>query len=118
MEYRSLGKSGLQISALSFGTWITFGKQVENATADELLSYAYEQGINFFDNAETYARGKSEEVLGRLLQSKGWQRSSYLVSSKVFFGYEENKPNQRGLSRKHVIEGCEAALKRLQLDYI
>ena len=118
MEYRKLGRTGIQVSALSFGTWLTFGKQIENNTADELISVAYEEGVNFFDNAEIYARGKSEEVLGQILKSKQWARSSYLVSSKVFWGYEEGKPNQKGLSRKHIMEGCEAALKRLQLDYI
>ncbi|MEP7265610.1 MAG: aldo/keto reductase, partial [Bacteroidota bacterium] len=118
MEYRKLGNSGLQISALSFGTWLTFGKQIGDDTADQLITLAYEQGINFFDNAETYAKGKSEEVLGSLLKKKNWARSSYLVSSKVFYGYEDNLPNQRGLSRKHVIEGCDAALMRLQLSYL
>lgn len=118
MEYRRLGKSGLQVSTLSFGSWITFGKQIENNTADELLSIAYDNGINFFDNAEIYARGKSEEVMGAILKTKNWARSSYCVSSKVYFGYEEGKPNQTGLSRKHIIEGCHAALKRLRVDYI
>jgi len=118
MEYRRLGKSGLQVSALSFGSWITFGKQIESKTADELLSIAYENGVNFFDNAEIYAAGKSEEVMGNILKKKNWARSSYCISSKVFFGYEDKKPNQTGLSRKHIIEGCNAALKRLQVDYI
>jgi len=118
MEYRRLGKSGLQVSALSFGSWITFGKQIENNTADELLTIAYDNGINFFDNAEIYAAGKSEEVMGKILKQKNWARSSYCVSSKVYFGYEDKKPNQTGLSRKHIIEGCHAALKRLQVDYI
>lgn len=118
MEYRRLGKSGLQLSTLSFGSWITFGKQIENHTADELLSIAYENGINFFDNAEVYASGRSEIVMGNILKKKDWSRSSYCVSSKVYFGYEDKKPNQTGLSRKHVIEGCHAALKRLQVDYI
>lgn len=118
MEYRRLGKSGLQVSALSFGTWITFGKQIDDKTADTLLSTAYDAGVNFFDNAEIYAAGKSELVMGKILKSKNWARSSYCVSSKVFFGYEDKLPNQVGLSRKHVIEGCNAALKRLQVDYI
>jgi voltage-dependent potassium channel beta subunit len=118
MEYRRLGKSGLQLSALSFGSWITFGKQIDNRVADELLSIAYENGVNFFDNAEIYARGKSEEVMGDIINKKGWARSSYCVSSKVFFGFEEGKPNQTGLSRKHIIEGCHAAMKRLHVDYI
>ena len=118
MEYRRLGKSGLQVSTLSFGSWITFGKQIGDTTANDLLTAAYDHGINFFDNAEIYARGKSEEVMGAILKEKQWERSSYIVSSKVYFGYEQGKPNQTGLSRKHIIEGCHAALKRLQLDYI
>jgi voltage-dependent potassium channel beta subunit len=118
MEYRRLGKSGLQLSVLSFGSWITFGKQIEDKTADELMSIAYDSGINFFDNAEIYSRGKSETVMGQVLKKKDWARSSYCVSSKVYFGYEESKPNQTGLSRKHIVEGCHAALKRLQVDYI
>lgn len=118
MEYRRLGKSGLQVSVLSFGSWVTFGKQVPDGTADEMMSIAYENGVNFFDNAEIYARGKSELVMGEILKKKKWSRSSYCVSSKVFFGYEESKPNQTGLSRKHIVEGCHASLKRLQVDYI
>jgi voltage-dependent potassium channel beta subunit len=118
MEYRRLGKSGLQVSVLSFGSWVTFGKQIEDKTADELMSIAYDSGVNFFDNAEIYARGKSETVMGGILKKKNWPRSSYCLSSKVFFGYEDGKPNQTGLSRKHIIEGCHAALNRLQVDYI
>lgn len=118
MEYRRMGKSGLQLSVLSFGSWITFGKQIDNSMADRLMSMAYEAGINFFDNAEIYARGRSEQVMGEILKSKDWPRSSYCVSSKVFFGYEQGKPNQTGLSRKHIMEGCHAALRRLQLDYV
>ncbi|MFM2207390.1 MAG: hypothetical protein RL213_1365 [Bacteroidota bacterium] len=120
MEYRRLGNTGLQISALSLGSWLTFGKQISDETADELMSVAYEAGINFFDNAEIYARGKSEIVMGKILSRKKWERSSYLVSSKVFFGTEgkDAKPNQRGLSRKHIVEGCHDALKRLQVEYL
>ncbi len=118
MEYRRLGKSGLQVSTLSFGTWVTFGKQIDDKIADSLLSTAYDAGVNFFDNAEIYAAGQSETVMGNILKKKTWARSSYCVSSKVFFGYENKLPNQVGLSRKHVIEGCHAALKRLQVDYI
>lgn len=118
MEYRRLGKSGLQVSVLSFGSWVTFGKQIHDTTAEELMSIAYDSGVNFFDNAEIYARGRSELVMGEILKKKKWARSSYCVSSKVYFGYEEGKPNQSGLSRKHIIEGCHAALKRLQVDYI
>jgi voltage-dependent potassium channel beta subunit len=118
MEYRRLGKSGLQVSVLSFGSWITFGKQIGDSTAEDLMTIAYENGVNFFDNAEIYARGKSETVMGEILRKKNWPRSSYCVSSKVYFGYEEGKPNQTGLSRKHIVEGCHAAMKRLQVDYI
>jgi voltage-dependent potassium channel beta subunit len=118
MEYRRLGRSGLQVSVLSFGSWVTFGKQIGDSTADELMSIAYENGVNFFDNAEIYSRGKSETLMGNILKKKGWPRSSWCVSSKVYFGYEEDRPNQRGLSRKHITEGCHAALKRLQVDYL
>ncbi len=118
MVYRKLGKWGVQVSALSFGTWITFGKQIDDKTAEELMDIAYDNGINFFDSAEIYARGKAEIVLGNILKKRSWARSSYLLSSKVFFGYEQDKPNQKGLSHKHIIEGCNAALKRLQTEYI
>jgi len=118
MEYRRLGKSGLKVSVLSLGSWLTFGKQIGDAIAERLMDVAYEHGVNFFDNAEIYARGKSEIVMGEILKKKNWARSSYLVSGKVYFGYEDGKPNQTGLSRKHVIEGCHASLKRLQVDYL
>ncbi|GIV37949.1 MAG: NADP-dependent aryl-alcohol dehydrogenase [Cyclobacteriaceae bacterium] len=120
MEYRKLGKTGLPVSALSLGSWLTFGKQIDNDTADRLMTFAYDQGINFFDNAEIYARGRSEQVMGEILKKKGWPRDSYLVSSKVYFGYlgKDAKPTQRGLHRKHVVEACEQALKRLGLDYL
>lgn len=118
MQYRKLGNTGIQISALSLGSWITFGKQIEDNISEKLMSVAYDAGINFFDNAEIYARGQSEIVMGKALKNLNGPRSSYMVSSKVFFGYETDKPNQRGLSRKHVMEGCDAALKRLQVDYI
>lgn len=118
MEYRRLGKSGLQVSALSFGSWLTFGNQISDKVADELMGVAYDAGVNFFDNAEGYAEGKSEIVMGNILKSKGWDRESFVVSSKVFFGTENKGPNRVGLSRKHVIEACNAALKRLQVDYL
>ncbi|NNF01047.1 MAG: aldo/keto reductase [Bacteroidia bacterium] len=118
MEYRKLGKSGLLVSELSFGSWLTFGKQIDDKLSDQLMSYAYDNGVNFFDNAEIYARGKSEVVMGKVLKKKKWDRSSYLVSSKVFFGTGDAGPNQKGLSRKHVVEGCNAALRRLQVDYL
>ena len=120
MEYRKLGRSGLQVSALSLGSWLTFGKQIGDDVAEQLMHAAYDAGVNFFDNAEIYARGQSEIVMGNILARSGWDRSSYLVSSKAYFGTEgaKSKPNQRGLSRKHLVEACEAALRRLQVDYL
>jgi len=118
MQYNNLGKSGLMVSRLSLGSWLTFGKQISDDTAEALMDYAYEQGVNFFDNAEIYARGKSEEVMGAILKKKAWSRDSYIVSSKAFFGTGGQLPTQIGLSRKHLIEACEAALKRFQLDYL
>ncbi|MEY3504364.1 MAG: hypothetical protein RL349_955 [Bacteroidota bacterium] len=118
MQYNNLGKSGLQISRLSLGSWLTFGKQISDDTAEAIMTYAYEQGINFFDNAEIYARGKSEEVMGSILKKKGWSRDSYIVSSKAFFGIGGQLPTQKGLNRKHLVEACEAALQRFQLSYL
>jgi voltage-dependent potassium channel beta subunit len=120
MEYKRLGKSGLQVSVLSFGSWLTFGKQIGDATADELMTIAYDNGVNFFDNAEIYARGKSELVMGEILKKKNWRRDSYIISSKAFFGLggDDLKPTQRGLNRKHLVEACHQALERLQLDYL
>ena len=120
MEYRRLGKSGLQVSVLSFGSWVTFHKQIEDGIADELMGIAYDEGINFFNNAEVYALGKSEEMMGRVLKKKNWDRTSYVLSSKAYFGWrgKENKPNQTGLSRKHLVEACNEALQRLQTDYL
>jgi voltage-dependent potassium channel beta subunit len=120
MDYRRLGRSGLQISVLSFGSWVTFHKQIDDSIADELMGIAYEQGINFFDNAEVYALGESEKMMGRVLKKKNWDRTSYIVSSKAYFGWrgKENKPNQTGLSRKHLFEACNEALQRLQVDYL
>ena len=120
MEYRNLGKSGLQLSVLSFGSWVSFHKQIDDTIADELMGIAYDKGINFFDNAEVYALGESERMMGRVLKKKNWDRTSYVLSSKAFFGWrgKENKPNQHGLSRKHLVEACNEALQRLQTDYL
>ncbi len=120
MEYRNMGKTGLQLSVLSYGSWVTFAKQIDDGVSDRLMSIAYDNGVNFFDNAEVYSRGESEKMMGRVLKSKNWERSSYVVSSKAFFGWrgEANKPNQTGLSRKHLVEACDEALERLQLDYL
>jgi voltage-dependent potassium channel beta subunit len=116
MEYRRLGKSGLQVSEFSLGSWVTFAKQVDTGNAKELMTAAYDAGVNFFDNAEGYEAGASEVVMGEALRELGWGRDTYIVSSKVFWGGP--KPTQRGLSRKHVTDACHAALKRLQVDYL
>lgn len=116
MEYRRLGKSGLQVSELSLGSWLTFGLQISDDVAEKLMIKAYDEGVNFFDNAEVYANGQSEKVMGQILKKCNWDRSSYVVSSKVFWGGQ--KPNQKGLMRKHIVEACEAALKRLQVEYL
>lgn len=120
MEYRRLGRSGLQLSVLSFGSWVTFHKQIDDSIADTLMGIAYDNGINFFDNAETYARGESEKMMGRVLKKKNWDRTSYTVSSKAYFGSRgpDMKPNQTGLSRKHLVEACHEALERLQVEYL
>lgn len=115
-----MGKTGLQLSVLSFGSWVTFHKQINDGLADELMGIAYDNGVNFFDNAEVYALGESEKMMGRVLKAKNWDRTSYTISSKAFFGWrgKENKPNQTGLSRKHLTEACNEALQRLQTDYL
>jgi len=119
MQYRRLGKSGLQLSALSFGAWVTFGKQVDRTQARELLALAHARGVNFFDNAEIYNHGVAEEVMGDVLADLRFPRDSYCVSSKVFFGSAKNPlPTQHGLSRKHVIEACHQAMQRLRVDYL
>ncbi len=118
MEYRRLGKSGLQVSELSFGSWITFGNQIGDDTSENLMKMAYDAGINFFDNAEVYANGASEKVMGAILKKMKWQRDTYIVSSKVFFGAGGQLPTQKGLNRKHISEACHAALDRLQVDYL
>ncbi|MEM9025096.1 MAG: aldo/keto reductase, partial [Bacteroidota bacterium] len=118
MEYRRLGRSGLQVSALSFGSWLTFAKQIEDNTAEECMKLAYDNGINFFDNAEIYSRGQSEVVMGNILRKMGWARDTFIVSSKAYFGAGGDRPTQVGLHRKHLVEACDAALKRLQVDYL
>lgn len=116
MQYRRLGDSGLKVSVLSFGSWVTFKAQVDVGLAEKMMKYAYDAGVNFFDNAEAYAHGASEEIMGQALQNLGWSRDTYIVSSKVYWGGQ--LPTQRGLSRKHITDACHAALKRLQVDYL
>ena len=116
MNYRHLGKAGLKVSELSLGAWVTYGGQVGEEIARDCMIAAYEHGVNFFDNAEAYAGGKAEIVMGSVLKKTGWRRESYIVSTKIFWGGEG--PNDLGLSYKHIIEGVNSALKRLQLEYV
>jgi voltage-dependent potassium channel beta subunit len=116
MEYRKLGESGLKVSELSFGSWVTFVNQLTEKKALDCMAYAYEHGVNFFDNAEAYASGKSEILMGNILKKLKWDRDTYIVSSKVFWGGES--PTQKGLSKKHIHDACHAALKRLKVDYL
>ncbi len=116
MEYRRLGSSGLKVSTLSFGSWVTFKAQVDLPLAQKMMTTAYDAGINFFDNAEVYAGGASEEIMGDALKKLAWNRDTYIVSSKAFWGGQ--LPTQRGLSRKHLTDACHAALKRFKIDYL
>jgi voltage-dependent potassium channel beta subunit len=116
MEYRFLGRSGLKVSALSLGAWVTYGGQVGEQVAYDCMTAAYEAGVNFFDNAEAYARGNAEIVMGQVIKKTGWERSDLVISTKIFWGGKG--PNDTGLSRKHLMEGANAALKRLQTDYV
>ena len=116
MEYRNLGKSGLKVSELSFGSWVTFVNQLGLKTATNCMSYAYEHGVNFFDNAEAYASGESEVLMGKILKKLNWTRDTYIVSSKAFWGGQ--LPTQKGLSKKHLHDACNAALERLQVEYL
>lgn len=118
MEYRRLGNAGLKVSVFSYGAWVTFVDQISEKEAAACMKTAYDAGVNFFDNAEGYADGRAETLMGKLLKKAGWPRDTWLVSSKVFFGAERKGPNQVGLSRKHVMEACEASLQRLQVDYL
>ncbi|MCP5047320.1 MAG: hypothetical protein GY940_09130 [bacterium] len=116
MEYRSLGSSGLKVSALSFGSWVTFSDQVGEDIASRCMAAAYEAGVNFFDTAEVYASGKAETMMGKVIKKAGWKRSDLVIATKIFWG--GRGVNDRGLSRKHIIEGTDASLKRLQMDYV
>ncbi|HNS02493.1 MAG TPA: aldo/keto reductase [Anaerolineae bacterium] len=116
MQYRHLGRSGLQVSALSFGAWVTFAQQYGEEMAFDCMKAAYDAGVNFFDNAEVYAQGQAETVMVNVIKRAGWKRSDLVISTKIFWGGDG--PNDTGLSRKHVIEGANAALARLQVDYV
>ena len=116
MEYRHLGKAGVKVSELSLGAWVTYGNQFGLDEAKAIMSAAYDAGVNFFDNAEAYASGQAETIMGQALKELGWARKDYLVSTKIFWG--GHGPNDRGLSYKHIIEGVNGALKRLQVEYV
>lgn len=116
MEYRSLGKSGLKVSALSLGAWVTFGYQIGEDVTYDCMNTAYQAGVNFFDNAEAYASGKAETAMGNVIKKAGWKRSDLVISTKIFWGGEG--PNNTGLSHKHLVEGVNASLQRLQMDYV
>jgi voltage-dependent potassium channel beta subunit len=116
MDYRRLGKSGLQVSALSLGAWVTYGEQVDEEVAVACMTAAYDQGVNFFDNAESYAQGRAETVMGNVIKKMDWRREDLVISTKVFWGGKG--PNDTGLSHKHVIEGVNNSLRRLQMEYV
>src|SRR5690625_6517552 len=116
MKYRYLGSSGLQVSELSFGSWVTARSQVGEDVADKWMGEAWDAGVNFFDNAEGYASGQAEVMMGNVIKRAGWKRKDLVISTKIFWGGDG--PNDKGLSRKHVIEGTNAALERMQLDYV
>ena len=116
MKYRFLGKTGLKVSSLSLGAWVTFGEQIDVDAAYKIMKVAYEHGVNFFDNAEAYAAGQAETVMGKVIKKAGWKRSDLVLSTKIFWGGDGS--NNKGLSRKHIVEGTDAALERLQTKYV
>lgn len=118
MEYRHLGKAGIRVSALSLGSWVTFHNQVGVDAAVESMKAAYDAGVNFFDNAEIYANGKSEEIMGIALKKLGWRRGSYLISTKLFWGITDGINEKNTLNRKYLIEGLNGSLKRLDMEYV
>ncbi|XP_078389859.1 voltage-gated potassium channel subunit beta-2-like [Cetorhinus maximus] len=116
MLYRNLGKSGLRVSCVGIGSWVTIGSQISEEAAEDILTVAYENGVNLFDTAEIYASGKAEVTLGNIIKKKGWRRSSFVISTKLYWGGQAE--TERGLSRKHIIEGLRGSLERLQLEYV
>lgn len=118
MKYRHLGRTGIRVSELSLGSWITFHNQADVDAAAEMMAAAYDLGVNFFDNAEAYAKGKSEEVMGAALKKLGWRRGSYLISTKFYWGLHDNVNEKYTLNRKRLIEGINGSLERLQMDYV
>src|SRR5690606_26318177 len=118
MEYRRLGQAGLKTSVLSFGSWVTFGNQLDLETGMECMQLAHEAGVNFFDNAEAYAGGESERLMGEALRRLGWPRHSYLISTKFFWGIHEGPNTKNTLNRKYLLEAIDGSLERLGLDYV
>ena len=118
MNYRRLGASGLKLSELSFGSWVTYGNQMNDALARECMAAAYDAGVNFFDNAEVYARGESEAIMGRVLKALGWRRASYSVSTKFYWGLNDGPNEKNTLNRKYLMQAIDASLRRLQLDHV
>ena len=118
MQYRRLGKSGIQVSELSLGSWVTFHNQVDVDKTVELMSAAYDAGVNYFDNAENYSNGKSDEVMGAALRKLGWRRGSYLISTKLYWGLHDNPNEKNTLNRKYLLEAIDGSLQRLGTDYV
>ena len=118
MNYRRLGRSGLKVSELSFGSWVTYGNQLDTGAARDCMAAAWDRGVNFFDNAEVYAAGKSEEIMGEALKKLAWPRLKLIVSTKFFWGITEGPNEKATLNRKYLLHGIDASLKRLQLDYV
>src|SRR3954469_13775158 len=118
MEYRRLGRSGLQVSVLSFGSWVTFGNQLDTGLARDCLTAARDRGVNFFDNAEVYAGGESERIMGQAIDELGWDRSSYVISTKLFMGIEDTVNMRSTLNRKYLLHAIDGSLERLRLDFV
>lgn len=118
MNYRRLGRSGLKVSELSFGSWVTYGNQVDRRAARELMAAAFDAGVNFFDNAEIYARGESETIMGAVLKDLAWPRIDYVVSTKFYWGMRTGPNNSNTLNRKYLLDAIDGSLRRLQLDYV
>ncbi|KAL2506477.1 putative voltage-gated potassium channel subunit beta [Abeliophyllum distichum] len=116
MQYKNLGRSGLKVSQLSYGAWVTFGNQLDVKEAKSILQCCRDNGVNFFDNAEVYANGRAEEIMGQAIKELGWKRSDLVISTKIFWGGQG--PNDKGLSRKHIVEGTKNSLKRLDMEYV
>jgi voltage-dependent potassium channel beta subunit len=118
MNYRRLGRSGLRLSELSFGSWVTYGNQLDERVARECMAAAHDAGVNFFDNAEVYAKGASETIMGAVLKKMGWRRSSYIISTKFFWGLHDGPNEKSTLNRKYLMQAIDGSLARLGLDYV